>query len=63
MRTPHRLDFRGCSGRVRRYRSLLKHLRGWLAAELVPGHSVAPPGSTFSLPNLEFSRTVGYFVV
>ena len=63
MRKPHRLDFRGCSGRVRRYRSLSKHLRGWLATELVPGHSVAPPGFNLAIAVVKFFCMSGYFVL
>ena len=63
MRILHHLDFRGCSGRVRRYRSLSKQLRGWLATGLVPGHSVALPGSPFLLTILNFPPTFGYSVV
>ena len=48
---------------MRRYRSLSKQLRGWLATGLVPGHSVAPPALTFDLTILKFTHASGYFVV
>ena len=63
MRAARHLDFRGCSGRVRRYRSLPKHLRGWLATELVPGHSVAPPGFNLAIAVVKFFCMSGYFVL